>query len=54
MFREADSTPSIKRLELSDAELALTESKMNQLNLIFSLKMAKLHLDKALGLLGGD
>lgn len=42
------------RLELSDAELALTESKMNQLNLIFSLKMAKLHLDKALGLLGGD
>lgn len=39
------------RLELSDAELALTEAKMNRLNLIFSAKMAKLQLDKALGIL---
>jgi outer membrane protein len=39
------------RLELSDAELALTEAKMNQLNLIFSVKMSKLQLDKALGIL---
>ena len=39
------------RLELSDAELALTEAKMNRLNLIFSVKMAKLQLDKALGIL---
>ena len=39
------------RLELSDAELALTEAKMNQLTLIFNLKIAKLHLDKALGIL---
>lgn len=39
------------RLELSDAELALTEAKMNHLNLIFNVKMAKLELDKALGLL---
>lgn len=39
------------RLELSDAELALTEAKMNRLNLIFSVKMAKLKFDKALGIL---
>ena len=39
------------RLELSDAELALTEAKLNQVNLIFSVKMAKLQLDKALGIL---
>lgn len=39
------------RLELSDAELALTEAKMNHLNLIFHVKLAKLHLDKALGIL---
>ena len=39
------------RLELSDAELALTETKMNYLNTIFNLKIAKLQLDKALGLL---
>ena len=39
------------RLELSDAELALTEATMNRLNLIFSVKMAKLQLDKALGVL---
>ena len=39
------------RLELSDAELALTEAKMNRLNLIFSVKIAKLQLDKALGIL---
>ena len=39
------------RLELSDAELALTEAKMNCLNLIFSVKIAKLQLDKALGIL---
>ena len=39
------------RLELSDAELALTDAKMNRLNLIFSAKMAKLQLDKALGIL---
>ncbi|HEY0744415.1 MAG TPA: TolC family protein, partial [Chryseosolibacter sp.] len=39
------------RLELSDAELALTEAKMNQLTLIFNLKIAKLQLDKALGIL---
>jgi outer membrane protein len=39
------------RLELSDAELALTGAKMNRLNLIFSMKMAKLQLDKALGIL---
>ena len=39
------------RLELSDAELALTEAKMNQLQLTFNLKIAKLQLDKALGIL---
>lgn len=39
------------RLELSDAELALTEAKMNHINLIFSVKIAKLQLDKALGIL---
>jgi outer membrane protein len=37
------------RLELSDAELALTEAKMNHVNLVFNIKMAKLQLDKALG-----
>lgn len=39
------------RLELSDAELALTEAKMNHINLIFSIKIAELQLDKALGIL---
>ena len=39
------------RLELSDAELALSEAKMNQLYSIYNVKIAKLQLDKALGLL---
>lgn len=39
------------RLELSDAELALTEAKMNHLNTVFNVKIAKLQLDKALGIL---
>jgi outer membrane protein len=39
------------RLELSDAELSLTEAKMNQLHSIYNVKIAKLQLDKALGLL---
>lgn len=39
------------RLELSDAELALTEAKMNQLYSIHNVKIAKLQLDKALGIL---
>jgi outer membrane protein TolC len=39
------------RLELSDAELALTEAKMNQLYSIYNVKIAKLQLDKALGVL---
>lgn len=39
------------RLELSDAELALTEAKMNELHSIYNLKVAILQLDKALGLL---
>jgi outer membrane protein TolC len=39
------------RLELSDAELALTDAKMNQLHSIYNVKIAKLQLDKALGIL---
>ena len=39
------------RLELSDAELVLTDAKMNQLYSIFNVKIAKLQLDKALGVL---
>ncbi len=39
------------RLELSDAELALTDAKMNHLNTVYNVKIAKLQLDKALGLL---
>lgn len=39
------------RLELSDAELALTEAKMNQLNALYNVKIAILQLDKALGML---
>ena len=39
------------RLELSDAELSLTEAKMNQLHSIYNVKIAKLQLDKALGIL---
>jgi outer membrane protein len=39
------------RLELSDAELALTEAKMNHLNTVYQAKIARLQLDKALGLL---
>ena len=39
------------RLELSDAEFALTEAKMNRLNLIFNVKMVTLQSDKALGIL---
>jgi len=37
------------RLELSDAELALTEANLNRLYLIFNVKMARLHVSKALG-----
>lgn len=39
------------RLELSDAELSLTQAKMNRLQNIFEVKTTKLHLDKALGIL---
>jgi outer membrane protein len=39
------------RLELSDAELALTEAKMGYLNTVYNTKITKLQLDKALGLL---
>jgi len=39
------------RLELSDAELALTESKLNYINLLFELNIKRLRLDHALGLL---
>ncbi len=39
------------RLELSDAELALTEAKMNEMNSIYRVKITKLKLDKALGVL---
>lgn len=39
------------RLELSDAELALTEAKMNQLYSIYNVKIAKLQLEKAFGVL---
>jgi outer membrane protein TolC len=37
------------RLELTDAELALTEAKLHQLQNIFNVKVAKLQLDKASG-----
>lgn len=39
------------RLELSDAELALTDAKMNHLNTVYNVKIAKLQLEKALGVL---
>ena len=39
------------RLELSDAELSLTEAKMNQLHSNYNVKIAKLQLNKALGIL---
>ena len=39
------------RLEITDAELSLTEAKMNQLHAVYNVRMAKLEMDKALGLL---
>lgn len=39
------------RLELSDAELALTEAKMNQLNSVYRVKITRLKLNKAMGTL---
>jgi outer membrane protein len=39
------------RLELTDAELALTEARLSELQTIFRVKIAKLELDKALGIL---
>lgn len=40
------------RLELTDAELALTQSKINKLQAIYNLRMLYLQLQHALGLLG--
>jgi outer membrane protein len=37
------------RLELSDAELSLTEARVNRLNTIYHLRVTKLKLDKATG-----
>jgi outer membrane protein len=37
------------RLEFTDAELALSQAKMNQLQSVFDLHMAQLDLEKALG-----
>ena len=37
------------RLELADAELSLTEARLNQLHNVFHVKVAKLQLDKAIG-----
>lgn len=37
------------RLEVADAEIALTTSKLNQIQLLYDLKIAKLKLDNAMG-----
>ncbi len=39
------------RLELTDAEFSLSETKMNQLQAIYNVRIAKLEMDRALGLL---
>lgn len=39
------------RLEITDAELSFTEAKMNQLHAVYNVKIAKLEMDRALGLL---
>lgn len=39
------------RLELSDAELALTKAKLNNLQLVYSIKILVLQLKKAMGIL---
>jgi outer membrane protein len=38
------------RLELTDAELALTEARLSELQTIFRVKITKLELDRALGI----
>ena len=39
------------RLELTDAELALTQAKINYLNAVYNLRMLHVELQQALGLL---
>ena len=39
------------RLEITDAELSLTEAKMNRLSAVYNVRIAKLEMNKALGLL---
>ncbi len=39
------------RLELSDAEIALSEAKLNYTRAVYDIKITKLELDKALGIL---
>ena len=39
------------RLELSDAEIALSEAKLNFTRTVYDINITKLQLDKALGIL---
>lgn len=39
------------RLELTDAELALTQAKINYLNAVYNLRMLHVELQNTLGLL---
>jgi len=39
------------RLELTDAELALTQAKINALESVYNIRLLELQLEKALGLL---
>ena len=39
------------RLELNDAELALTKAKLNNLQAVYNIKIFELHLKKAMGIL---
>jgi outer membrane protein TolC len=39
------------RLDLADAELSLTEARLNELHSVYTVKITRLQLDKALGLL---
>ncbi|MEQ8533695.1 MAG: TolC family protein [Imperialibacter sp.] len=51
MVNERFQSGLSSRLELTDAELALTESRMNQLQAFYKVRIAKLEYDQALGLL---
>jgi outer membrane protein TolC len=51
MFKDRYQHGMSSRLELADAELALTQAKINVLETVYNIRLLELQMEKALGLL---